>query len=155
MRVYDIIGSLFFIGTGLLFVFYSQSLEIGGIEEPGPGFLPFWAGLVLLGMAAVLLLRSFFSRLKEKGSAFSEFFPEQDSWKRVFTVIASLVLYNLIFGPFGFLITTFFFVGFLMKTVFPQNWLRTFITAVMATGGVWIVFVKLLGIQFPKGFFGL
>ncbi len=40
MRAYDIIGSLFFVGVGLLFVFYAYSLEIGRIEEPGPGFLP-------------------------------------------------------------------------------------------------------------------
>jgi putative tricarboxylic transport membrane protein len=146
----DLIGGFFFLGAGIFFAVYSRSVDIGTMEEPGPGFLPLWAGILLAVMSAILLGKTFFRKF-EKGEPF---FPERDSWKRVGMVVASLILYNLLLKPLGFILVTFLFVAFLVRFIFPQSWLRTSVTAALATAGAQFVFVTLLEINFPKGLLG-
>lgn len=150
MKRNDIIGGLFFLAVGIVFAVYSQSVDIGTMEEPGPGFLPLWAGVLLGIMSAVLIVKAFF----QKYGAGEAFFAEHDSWKRVCMVVGSLVAYNFLLVPLGFVLTTFCFVAFLVKCIFPQPWLRTTVTAVLSTAGAQIVFVNLLELQFPKGLLG-
>jgi putative tricarboxylic transport membrane protein len=143
----DIIGGLFFLGAGILFAVYARTVDIGTMEEPGPGFLPLWAGMLLGVLSALLLLKAWFKTFE----AGEPFFPEHDSWKRVLMVVVSLIAYNLLLVPLGFILVTFLFVAFLVKFVFPQTWLRTILTAGLSTAGAQIIFVSLLEIQFPKG----
>jgi NADH:ubiquinone oxidoreductase subunit 6 (subunit J) len=147
----DVIGGLFFLAVGILFAVYSQSVDIGTMEEPGPGFLPLWAGVLLALMSAILLIKTFLQKKHEKGESF---FPEHDSWKRVCMVVASLIVYNLLLQYVGFILITFLFVAFLVKFVFPQTWLRTLVTAALSTAGAQLIFVNLLEINFPKGLLG-
>lgn len=150
MKRNDLIGGFFFLGVGIFFAVYARSVDIGTMEEPGPGFLPLWGGILLTIMSAILLGKSFLRKF-EQGEAF---FPEPDSWKRVGMVVASLILYNLLLAPLGFILVTFLFVAFLVRCVFPQTWLRTALTAALSTAGAQFVFVNLLEIHFPKGLLG-
>ncbi len=150
MKRNDLIGGFFFLGAGLLFAIYSRSVDIGDGREPGAGFLPFWGGSVLIGMAAVFLLKTLFSRRKEAGP----FFSEKDSWKRVAAIVLSLILYIVLLQPLGFTLTTFLFVGFLVKYIFPQGWFTSIITAAVAAFTARLLFINLLGLQFPKGLLG-
>lgn len=151
MKRNDSIGGLFFLAVGILFAVYSQSVDIGTMEEPGPGFLPLWAGVLLGIMSIALLGKTFFQKKYEAGEPF---FPEKDSWKRVTMVVASLLAYNFLLQHLGFILITFLFVAFLVKSVFPQTWLRTFVTAALSTAGAQLIFVNLLEINFPKGLLG-
>jgi putative tricarboxylic transport membrane protein len=150
MKKYNLLASLFFLGSGLFFTFYARSLEIGTIEEPGPGFLPYWAGILLSGMAVLLILKTLISNVFEE----VVFFPEKDSWKRVGMVFLALVAYNLLLKPLGFTLVTFLFVGFLLKAIFPQGWITTLVTAALSTLGARLLFVNFLELQFPKGLLG-
>lgn len=150
MKRGNIIGGTFFLAVGLFFAVYSRSVEIGEWSEPGPGFLPFYGGLVLTGMSALLLSVSFL----KAGTAPEPFFPESDSWKRVLSTFLSLVGYNLLLRPLGFTLVTFLFVAFLVRFIFPQSWWKSLATAVLATACVRLIFVNMLEINFPKGFLG-
>jgi putative tricarboxylic transport membrane protein len=143
----DLIGGLFFLGVGIFFAVYSRSVDIGTMEEPGPGFLPLWGGVLLTILSAALLGKAIFKKF-EQGEPF---FAEADSWKRVGMVVASLIGYNLLLKPLGFILVTFLFVAFLVRFIFPQTWLRAAVTAALSTAGAQLVFVTLLEIQFPKG----
>lgn len=147
MKRNDLIGGVFFLGVGIFFAVYSRSVDIGTMEEPGPGFLPLWGGVLLTILSAALLGKTFFKKF-EQGEPF---FPESDSWKRVGMVVAALIGYNLLLKPLGFILVTFLFVALLVRFIFPQTWLRTAVTAALATAGAQLVFVTLLEIQFPKG----
>ena len=150
MKRNDIIGGLFFLLAGVFFSVYSQSVDIGTIEEPGPGFLPLWAGVLLSALSALLVVKTWFKAFE----AGEPFFPEHDSWKRISMVVLALICYNLLLVPLGFSLVTFLFVAFLMKCIFPQPWLKTVIAALLATAGARIIFINLLEIQFPKGLLG-
>ena len=147
---YDRIAGIFFLLIGVFFAFYARSVEIGTWNEPGPGFLPFWAGITIGIMSLALLLQN----LKKKGPVRPSFFPEAGSWKRVLITFMALIVYNLIFDYLGFALTTFLFVGFLVKFIFPQNWARTLIVAVSAAVIARLLFINFLETQLPKGFLG-
>jgi putative tricarboxylic transport membrane protein len=151
MKRYDLIGGFFFLATGLLFAIYSRSVDIGTMEEPGPGFLPFWGGVLLIAMSVTLIGKAFFKKYEEG----EPFFPEGDSWKRVLSTLTALVFYNFLLEPLGFVLVTFLFVALLVKYIFPQSWLMTIVTAALSTLGAQLIFVNLLEIQFPKGLLGL
>jgi putative tricarboxylic transport membrane protein len=150
MKRNNIIGGIFFLLVGIFFAAYSRSVEIGEWSEPGPGFLPFYGGLLMTGMSVLLLVGSF---LRAQGAA-EPFFAESDSWKRVLGTFLALVAYNLLLRPLGFPLVTFLFVGFLVKFIFPQSWWKSLATAAVATACVRLIFVNLLEINFPKGILG-
>jgi hypothetical protein len=110
MKRNNIVGGIFFLTVGLIFAVYSRSVDIGDLSEPGAGFLPFYGGLSMIGMAALLLVNSWVG--KDAGTAVDPFFPESDSWKRVLSTFLALVAYNLLLRPLGFVLVTFFSLHF-------------------------------------------
>lgn len=126
-------------------------MEIGAWNEPGPGFLPFWGGIVLTAMSIALLMRTFWGKLP---AITHSFFPRSDSWKRVTATFAALIAYNLLLTTLGFTLMTFLFVGFLVRFIFPQTWTRSLVIAVLSSLAAQLLFVNFLETQLPKGFLG-
>ena len=151
IRTYNRVAALFFLAVGIFFTLYSRKVEVGTWTEPGPGFLPFYAGLTLVVMSIALLLGSL---AKKAWQAKPSFFPKPDSWKRVSATFLSLVVYNLLLTYLGFTLTTFLFLTFLVKFIFPQSWKRTFIVSICGSLFVRLLFINFLETQLPKGLFG-
>ena len=150
-RDYDRIAALFFLAVGIFFTLYARSVEIGDWHAPGPGFLPFWGGLTLSAMSLALLLRTFGRKIL---TACPPFFPQKDSWKRIVSTFLALVAYNLILSLLGFALTTFFFLAFLLRFIFPQTWRRTLGVAFLGSVVAHLIFVRFLETQLPRGIFG-
>lgn len=151
MQNYNRIAGLFFLFVGIFFALYARTVEIGTLTEPGPGFLPFFGGLTLTAMSIALLLGTFIKKIVELRPSF---FPQRDSWKRVSLVFLSLIAYNQLLNLLGFAITTFFFIGFLVKFIFPQSIKITLIVAFLSALGARLLFINFLETQLPKGFLG-
>jgi len=148
---YDCLAAIFFLVVGIFFSFYARSVEIGSWHQPGPGFLPFWAGMTLSAMSVALLLRSYASKIL---TARPPFFPQKDSWKRVLATFLALISYNLLLSPLGFTLTTFLFLAFLVKFIFPQTWRRALAVAMLGSVITRLLFINFLETQLPKGIFG-
>jgi putative tricarboxylic transport membrane protein len=148
---YNRLSALFFMSVGIFFSLYGRTVEIGTWNEPGPGFLPFWAGVVLAVMGFFLLLGSF---KRKEWPVMPPFFPLADSWKRILIAFVSLIAYLLLLKPLGFTLITFLFIAFLIKTVFPQSWLRTLVVAGCTAILARVLFINLLETQIPLGFLG-
>lgn len=151
LSYYNRLSALFLMSVGIFFSLYGGTVEIGTWNEPGPGFLPFWAGVTLAAMAFFLLLGSLKRR---EWPLMPPFFPLADSWKRVLIAFASLIAYVLLLNPLGFTLVTFFFVAFLIKSVFPQSWTRTLVMAVATAILTRLLFINFLETQLPLGFLG-
>ena len=149
-ELYDRLTGLFFMCVGLFFTIYARTVEIGSFNEPGPGFVPFWAGLTLILMSIALLVQT----LKKSGVIMPPFFPLPDSWMRVTGVFLSMIIYALALSWTGFTITTFIFVLVLVKFVFPQTWTRSLLTAALSSLGARLLFVDFLKTQLPPGILG-
>ncbi len=150
-KTYNQIAAFFFLGVGIFFVLSARSEEIGTWHEPGPGFLPLWAGLILSGMAGALLLSGYG---KKHWPSRPPFFAQSDSWKRVLATFLTLIVYNWLLTPLGFALTTFLFLGFLVKFIFPQTWRRTLLVAFFGSVAARLLFINFLETQLPKGFLG-
>lgn len=157
MRSYDRVAGVFFLAVGAFFtlyshfVLYARQTEIGSWREPDAGFLPFWGGLTLAAMSILLLISSFRSGATMPGPSF---FPARDSWRRVAITFASLAVYNLLLNPLGFTLTTFLFLGFLLKVIFPQSLRRTLLVSVIGSAAAHFLFIDFLETQLPKGILG-
>jgi len=150
-RSYNRIAAIFFLFVGLFFSLYARRVEIGTFTEPGPGFLPFFGGLTLAAMSICLLLGTSIRKITELRPSF---FPQRDSWKRIVAVFLSLIAYNLFLNHLGFTLTTFFFIGFLVRFIFPQPMKRTLVVAVLSALGARLLFINFLETQLPKGLLG-
>ena len=148
---YNRSSAIFFLGVGAFFSLYARTVEIGAWNEPGPGFLPFWGGIVLTAMSVALLLMTFGGKLPAMTQSF---FPRSDSWKRVLATFLALIAYNILLNPLGFTLITFLFVAFLVRFIFPQSWTRTLVVAILSSLAARLLFVNFLETQLPKGFLG-
>jgi len=151
MKSYNGIAAIFFLAIGVFFVLYARTVEIGTFTEPGPGFLPFWGGLTLVAMSIILFLKSY-SRKAE--TVMPSFLPQPDSWKRVLAVFLSLIAYNLLLTPLGFTVTTFLFLVFLVKFIFPQTWKRSLVVGALGSIFARLLFINFLETQLPRGLLG-
>lgn len=149
---YNRVAGIFFLAVGVFFSLYARAVEIGDWHEPGPGFLPFYAGIVLSLMAVALFAGSY---AKKAWPAKPSFFPKPDSWKRVLATFVALIAYNLVLAHLGFTLTTFVFLTFLVKFIFPQSWTRTLTVSILGSVIARLLFINFLETQLPKGFFGL
>ena len=148
---YNRIAAIFFLAVGIFFASYARTVEIGSWHEPGPGFLPFWAGIILAAMAVALLLGSY---ARKTWPLRPPFFPQAESWKRVLATFLGLIAYNLLLPYFGFTVTTFLFLAFLVRFIFPQNWMRTLLVSLLGSAVARLLFINFLETQLPKGFLG-
>jgi putative tricarboxylic transport membrane protein len=148
---YNRVAAIFFMAVGVFFGLYARSVEIGTWHEPGPGFLPFWAGVILTAMAAALFLGSY---ARKAWAARPAFFPRSDSWKRVLATFLALIVYNLLLPRLGFTLMTFLFLFGLVKFIFPQTWGRALVVSVAGSVVARLLFINFLESQLPTGFLG-
>jgi hypothetical protein len=151
MLSYNGIAAIFFLLIGVFFALYARTVEIGAFTDPGPGFLPFCAGLTLVAMSIILLLKTYATKARAAKSAF---FPLPDSWKRVLATFLSLIAYNLLLTLLGFTVTTFLFLIFLVKFIFPQTWTRTLLVGALGSIFARLLFINFLETQLPRGLLG-
>jgi putative tricarboxylic transport membrane protein len=151
MKSYNGIAAIFFLLIGMFFALYARTVEIGTFTDPGPGFLPFWAGLTLVAMSILLLLRTYVTKARAAKSAF---FLQPDSWKRVLATFLSLIAYNLFLTTLGFTLMTFLLLTFLVKFIFPQTWRRTLLVGALGSIFARLLFINFLETQLPRGLLG-
>ena len=133
---------------------WQQGLVKRGV--PGPGFLPFICGIVLIGLSLMVLIPALGSgknqKMEEGGQ--ERFFPEKQSGRRLFLALAAPVLYAIFLPYLGFLISTFVFMFFMFRLMEPQKWywvfLLSFSTAILAH-----LLFGALEVQHPRGIFGI
>ncbi len=131
----------------------SLSLSYGHIHNPGPGFYPFWLGIILGAMAMGLVLKT--TRQKEGARALRAILSEKVRWQKVLWVLIALVLYGCLMNIFGFLIVTLFLMAFLLRFIEPQPWKSVIGWTLIGSLGCYLVFEVWMKLRLPKGFLGI
>jgi putative tricarboxylic transport membrane protein len=144
-RVHQI-SSFLFLGFSAYLVFKSRQMEYYADLGPGPGFFPFWLGL-LLAVLSVIWLVQVSTRPDEATEA--GFFPGLRGTARVLSVLAAMALFGWVVDELGFQLTMLFFLGFLLMTLGRQNPLVTATVAVAGSFGVYYIFTNWLSVQLP------
>jgi hypothetical protein len=73
--------------------------------------------------------------------------------KKIVLTTLALLAYVAGMEYLGFLISTFFFLAFLLRTIEPQRWGLVILESLLASGVSYFVFEIWLQAQLPKGIF--
>ncbi len=153
MKNRDLISSLFWIAFGTLFC-------IGAVQNgimlspgvPGPGCLAFIVGSVLIGLSLFVLIPAV-SKRGETAGPNEAFFPHHESFRKLFIALLALLGYGAAVESLGFVITTLFFLVFVLAFIEPQKRETVIIFAGLTTLLAYALFT-VLKVELPKGFWG-
>jgi putative tricarboxylic transport membrane protein len=152
MARHDPIIAFIWIALGVFLCAESSSLGIGGIMEPGPGFMPFVMGAVMIGLAIALFFESYLQTRKipsKKISLWSDVY-----WKRVVYVAVIMLAYAVLLPKLGYLLDTFVLMVLLLKSGATIKWPTAIFVGALTAGFSYVLFGTWLHVPFPRGILG-
>jgi uncharacterized membrane protein len=147
MKVADLVGGVAVLLLGIAIVFFSSQLPYYSEYGPGPGFLPLWLGIVLIGSAVFVLLNIL--RKHVKVDTFLKPGTKQSAMMLILIFISFLLLPLL-----GFSVGLAFFSGVTMRVMGKHGWMACGLTTVGIAIGIHFVFGQWLHIPLPAGMVG-
>jgi putative tricarboxylic transport membrane protein len=149
----DLPSGLLWLGLGAFVTWEGWDLGLGASNDPGSGFVLFWAGLLMTLLAGVQLVRCVAGG-GDGGGRIGDLWRGLAWWKPVAAVVV-LAVYGAALLPLGFLVSTVVFLLVLMLAVDRNPPAVAVAVAVGATAAIFLVFDKWLGVGLPRGIFYL
>lgn len=148
----DRISGAFWFVFGVFVTLESYRMGLGTLRRPGPGFLFFWAGILMAILSLIVLSRAWADRRREALPTKAIFGPI-DFWK-IALVSASVFLYAFFMESFGFIPVTLLLLLFLLGVIERKGITLSVFISVVVTAVAYLIFEVLLHSQLPKGFLG-
>jgi hypothetical protein len=132
----------------------SQSLksDLGSLQTPGPGFLPFWSAVVLGALSVILMITT--NLRKQWEGKLADLWRGLD-WNRVVFVLLGLFIYPILLPVAGYPITTFALIAFLLCIGERSKLWIDLASALAITIISYVIFLTLLDVKLPRGILGL
>jgi putative tricarboxylic transport membrane protein len=148
-RIYGVIG----LGLSLWCYLESRRLDYMTEFTPGPGFMPFWVGVVLAVLSCYLIIDSFVRTAGKKDNA--KLLPEKHALYRVGAIM--LMLFGVTFSMkfLGFPLTLALFTTAILLFLEHYSVLKSVGYGIAYSAVTWFVFQYILSMGFPKGFLGI
>jgi len=149
MRGRDLTAGLVLAGLGILITRYSQSLSYLDEFGPGPGFLPYWLGLVLTVLALCLVI----SAARTRTQAPKPEAAGQGSGRALLTIaglFAMVATLELLGFLAAFALLSFFMVYFVERRSFARS---IAVTAAIAFG-FFLLFRIIIPLPLPVNAWG-
>ena len=150
------------ISATLLFLFSlfviveARALPYWTANSPGPGFLPFWLGVLLACASA-----SMFARTLRAGRAEAppdtltlQPMPDRTDAVRLTIVVCLTAAAAALTLVIGLVLASAVFMGATLAYLRPRHARANWIAAVMTPVIVWLLFVRWLAVPLPAGLFG-
>jgi hypothetical protein len=145
----DQISSLVFFLFALYICLQSIELGFGTFAKPGPGFLSLLAGISLGLLSLIILLGAVIAKKTTEDPA-KQIIP----WVPLLITFGSLVGFTVFMKTLGFSLTTFLFIGILLRAVAKKGWTLSVLASLGITLGTYVIFELFLQSQLPGGFLG-
>ena len=138
----DFGAGLMYMVIGLFFTYMATQYSMGTPAKMGPGYFPFWLGLVMTALGLVILIKSLGAKAAiEKVPAFN--------WRVIGLITGSVVLYGVLLPIMGFIVAVFVLVFLSASASHEFHWKGTLINAIFLIVFTYLVFVVGLKLQFP------
>lgn len=148
MKRANIIGALIILLFSVLFTVEAKKMPLFEGASPGPGFIPFWIGGLVMILSFGLLLQSL--RMDpQKGKV--PFMEKKHGLKDIVYITLSLFAYCGLILLVGYPISTFLFLLFLMKAVGKYSYKFSLGISIMSTAALQGIFNYWLEMALPKG----
>lgn len=153
MRKGDRVFAVICLGLGFWLIIESLQFDYLSKFGPGPGFEPFWLG-VLLALLAVFL---FIDTIRRKGRKEDEktMLPGWKSLGRLASIMLAMAGFALVVEVLGFTLSVFLFVTVLLFFLEGLGLPKSVFYGVMFSGFIFLVFQYWLGVELPKGLLGI
>jgi putative tricarboxylic transport membrane protein len=135
----------------LLFSYESFQLSLTDTLGPGPGFFPFWLGVLGALLAVALLVQLHLSKV-DLGAAALEF--DRAGVRSVIHVVVALAIGSALLEVVGFRVSMLLLLGYLLIVLGVRSRLAIAVFAVVGSFGVFHVFFNLLRVPLPMGILG-
>jgi putative tricarboxylic transport membrane protein len=128
------------------FAFESFKLSLSDALGPGPGFFPFWLGVLGILLALVLLAQL---RQRKAGDRAEAITFDRAGTRNVVLVLAGLIAVAALLEPAGFRPTMALLLVYLLVLLGVRNGLAIALFAAAGSFGVYHVFFDLLKVPLP------
>jgi len=148
------------VATGVMLVFCAfatwQSLLLSLTDRlgPGPGFFPFWLGLIGAALAVALLITTFRDPV-DPTEANTRILPRGTGAMRWLAIVGALVAVTLVMDYVGFRLSMLVFNVALVVALGERRWWLIAVFAGLGSYGVYYVFTTWLDVLLPIGQLGL
>lgn len=148
MRRGDLLIAGMFLFLGLFAIVEARKFDVAAGYGLGTGFFPFWLGIAVALLGAVILFQIF-----RQGKKYPKNVPPPALGKKLLVIV---VLFAFVFGVglFGFIFTFSLLVAFLLLCIERETWWRALLISAATGVGFYIFFVRLLDVELPKGLWG-
>ena len=142
-------AAIVLLAVGVLIAKGAWRYEFGSFDNPGAGFVPFFAGLAIGGFSAITLAQT----LKRGWRPVRDLW--QDAyWRRPAAATIILIVYAAFLRDLGFFMATSLLMLYLFRVLQPSSWKETVVAALATTLGFYLVFQVWLEAQLPRGWLG-
>ncbi len=138
----DFGAGIMYMVIGLFFTIVASQYQMGTAAKMGPGYFPFFLGILMTFLGLLVLLQSFSAK------AAIERIPKFN-WRIIAQITGSVVLYGLLLPRLGFLIAVVVLVFVSASASKEFTWKGTTINAAFLVAFTYSVFVLGLKLQFP------
>jgi putative tricarboxylic transport membrane protein len=136
---------VFLLMVSILLCYGAIELGIGKTHDPGPGFFPFLAGLIIALLSVILIISSFRPRPQfslPPGSLLTG---------RAILTLGVFLITGLLVERAGFFICTFLVTIAMLRINGVKKLPFLFLVAILTSLGIYLVFNVLLDVRLPLG----
>jgi len=143
-------SGLMFIILGIFFAGFAVDYQMGTAAKMGPGYFPFWLGVILAILGAIVGISSL-SPKAEKADV-----PKLDM-KITGIILGNVVLFGILLRPLGLYLSAFLLVLLSSMASHEFKWKVAIINGICLTIAIHLIFIMGLGLIFPlwPSFLGL
>ena len=153
MKKGDIIFSVISMGLSLWLILESQKFAYFSKFGIGPGFFPFWLGIIV----AAFSLFKFILSLREKYDE-DDCKPRLPGWRalgRLGLIMLIMAGFALVMSSLGFIATVFLFVFAILFVLEGDRLLKSIFYGVMFSAAVFLIFRYWMEVDLPTGLLGI
>jgi len=137
----DFASGLMFVGVGAVFSYIATTYNMGTAAKMGPGFFPFWLGLLLSALGAIITMSAMSAKTAEDKI-------EQWHWPSVLWVTGSVVIFGIVLAYLGLMLSILVLVFISAMASHEFHWKGTIVNAAILNVIAYIAFVWGLKLQF-------
>ena len=145
-RVYQA-ASLVFVALGIYVVLGARRLTLSTIVGPGPGFFPFWLGILFTGLSILWLCQVSMQREEPMEK---NFIPRGAGVVRLMSILAALVLFYVLVDIIGFQLVMLCFLLFVIIVLGYRKCVLTLLVSAAGSFGVYYIFSRWLSVPLPE-----
>lgn len=138
----DFWSGVMFVALGLGFAWKATSYTMGTAARMGPGYFPYWLGILMALLGLFIALGSL--RAKAEQTEIGSF-----DFKILGIIVLAVVLFGVLLKPAGLIVSLFVLVIVSSMASHEHSWKVSILNAIFLTIMCWAAFVKGLGLVFP------